>query len=508
MIYMKLYKPCSRPLKQSVCGQAAHRISHELPVCTDYDVLNITIPPHRERPGGLFAGSSQTKGVKEMSAERNSHLHGRRTRRFAVPLLALFGLGLLCAMGPVHAQAHYCSGSGSGERVVGMSQGGSGVAAMPLCQGVDQSGAQQGQSQGYMPQMKLPDTYMTVVIHPDTSEFWATTGYGSDERARQDALQACTQTMGEGCQVAAAWTNFSQIAVIADAAGNLFVEGAHTGGNAEKNARKTCEKFSSGCRTAAVVDNQVIPHQTFPSGPLQRRPFAAIARPKGTPPEKWDDTAWLSSGQIGFKAAEDAVLSQCRHDSGMECELRVSVGNGKIARVADDTGHILWLNVSNPDALAKQVRTNCPKGRECRVIDTFDAHTPRTATLEVSKSDAPVRGFFSLARPADTAAEKAWGRRALATGRDSRDAAQQAAVALCESESKTHCEAVPKGGDRGTDQFFVLARDAAGGAMIFFGMSDDDARSAKDKGCAKENLTCSKGVTVDLAKPATTILKI
>lgn len=441
-----------------------------------------------------------------MSAERISHPQGKRAPRVVLVLAGL--LGLLSVAGSVHAQAYYCAGAGPGEVIVGMQQGGNGIASMPLCQRVDNGNSQQA-PQGYMPQMKLPDTYMAVIIHPDTSKFWATTGYGSNEAATQVALQACTQTMGEGCEVASAWSNFAQIAVIEDAAGNLYVEGEHTGrGRAEKNAQKTCEKYSSGCHTSAVVDNSVIPKQAFPTGPLQRRPFAAIARPKGTPPEKWDDTAWLSSGQSGFKAAEDMALSQCRRDTGMECELRVSVGNGQIIRVADDTGRLLWLNVSNPEALAKQVRANCPKGRECRVIDTFDAHAQRTATIEVSRSDAPVRGFFSLARPADQAAEKAWGRRALATGRSSREAAQQAAVALCESESKTRCEAVPKGGDRGTDQFFVLTRDTAGEALIFFGMSADGAQDARDKGCAKDSLTCSKGVTVDLAKPATTTLKI
>jgi hypothetical protein len=442
-----------------------------------------------------------------MSAERISRPHGRRTRRFVTPLLALLGLGVLSAVGPVHAQAYYCNGAGPGETVVGMSQGGNGIASMPLCQRVDNGSPQQA-PQGYMPQIKLPDTYMAVIIHPDTSKFWSATGYGSNEAATKDALQACTEVMGEGCEVAAAWSNFSQIAVVEDAASNLYVEGERTGGRAEKNARKTCEKYSSGCHTLAVVDNSVIPKQAFPTGSPERRPFAAIARPKGTPPEKWDDTAWLTSGQAGFKAAEDAVLSQCRRDTGAECELRVSVGNGQIARVADDTGRVLWLNISNPAALAKQVRTNCPKDHDCRVIDTFDAHAQRTATLEVSRSDAPARGFFSLARPADQAAEKTWGRRALATGRASREAAQQAAVALCESESKTRCEAVPKGGDRGTDQFFVLTRDTAGEALIFFGMSADDAQGARDKGCTKDNLTCPRGVTVDLAKPVTTTLKI
>lgn len=443
-----------------------------------------------------------------MSAERFGRPQGRRAPRIALALAGLLGLGCLFAAGAAHAQAYYCNGAGPGEAVVGMSQGGNGIASMPLCQRVDNGNAQQA-PQGYMPQVPLPDTFMAVIIHPDTSRFWTTAGYGSNEAATQDALRACTQTMGEGCEVAAAWSNFSQIAVVEDAAGNLFVEGATSrSGKAEKNAHKTCEKYSTGCRTLAVVDNEVIPKQAFPAGPLPRRPFAAIARPKGTPPAKWDDTAWLSSGQSGFKATEDAVLSQCRHDTGMDCELRVSVGNGKIARIADDAGHLQWLNISNPDALAKQVRASCPKDHECRIIDTFDAHTTRTATFEISKSDAPARGFFSLARPIDEAVEKTWSRRALATGRDSREAAQKAAVELCQAESKSPCEAVPKDGDRGTDQFFVLLRNGAGAARIFFGMSADDAQHAKEQSCAKENMNCPKGLTVDLAKPATTLLKI
>ncbi|MFC5742156.1 DUF4189 domain-containing protein [Dyella tabacisoli] len=338
---------------------------------------------------------------------------------------------------------------------------------------------------------------------------WAAAGYGSDAAAQNTALDACTQTMGEGCEVGAAWSNLSEIVVIEDAAGNLFVKGGPGLGNAEKAAREECELYTAGCHTTANVINSLIGTRTnFPVGPLHRRLFASIARPKGTPDPKWDDMAWLASGQSGFKAAEQAALSQCGRDTDVECEVRVTVGNSQIARTTDDQGHISWLNIAAPEALDRQLRAHCAKGRECRLLDTFDARTPRTLAIEISKSDAPARGFFSLARPIDDATEKTWGKRALVTGSTSREAAQTAAVGLCETESKSRCEAVPKDGDRGVDQFFVLIRDAAGEAKLFMRMSAAEAQLAKDQFCAKEGQQCPKGLTVDLAKPTTTILKI
>nr|WP_199042917.1 DUF4189 domain-containing protein [Dyella sp. ASV24] len=417
----------------------------------------------------------------------------------------LFVLVLGWSVFPAHAQVHPCNGSGPGEVMVGEQPGGNGIAPIPLCQYVDNGSYQQAPPAP----VRLPDVYMAVVTHPDTNLVWSATGYANEKQAEQVAMDACAKAMGEGCGVAAGWSNQAVIIVVADVAGNLFVNGDGDARKAQKLAMGDCEKYSTGCQLMKVVVNGMAGGANyFPATFPGRRLFASVARPKGTPPEKWDDKAWLATGQGGYKAAEDAVLTQCAHDTGMECEIRVTVGNGLIARSLDDQGHIYWLNASAPAIVERIVRSSCPKERECRLVDTFDARTPRTAVIDVSGSEAPARGFYSLARPVDDAAEKAWGKRAIVTGRTTRAEAQAQAVELCEAESKMHCEATPKEGDSGISQMMLLVRDSTGKPSVFFGSSKDDVKNQKEKYCAKNNVSCPGGEVVDLAKPAKTTVSI
>lgn len=56
-----------------------------------------------------------------------------------VKALASIGLGLsfLFAQASGHAQVYPCNGAGPGEQIVGMTQGGNGLAPVPLCQRID-----------------------------------------------------------------------------------------------------------------------------------------------------------------------------------------------------------------------------------------------------------------------------------------------------------------------------------------------------------------------------------
>lgn len=426
-----------------------------------------------------------------MRAEGSSR--PRNTAVFSLWMRVLFVL-LLGGLGwPVHAQVHPCSGPGPGEIMVGESPGGNGMAPTPLCQYVGDGGGQQ--------QAPQPDVYMVVVTHPDTTAVWATAGYTNDVQVQRVALDACAKAMGEGCSVASTWINQATIVVVEDVAGNLFVQGNGNTRKAKNLAMDDCDKFSTGCRVIRTLVNGVGATNYFPDSIPARRLFASIARAKGTPPEPWDDKAWLASGQSGYKASQDAALAQCAHDTGMECEIRVTAGNGLVARALDDHGHVYWLNVSSPEVLERSVKLNCGKGRECRLVDTMDTRTPRTVAFDVSRSDAPARGFFSMARPTDDTVEKSWGKRALVTGSATRAEAQTAAVQLCEDESKSHCEAAPKDGDLGIEQELLLVRDSTGKPHHFFGSSADDVKQHKEKACEKDNLSCPKGTLFDLAKP-------
>jgi hypothetical protein len=342
---------------------------------------------------------------------------------------------------------------------------------------------------------------MSVVTHPDTTEIWVTRGFLDPDEGSQRAIAACTEAMGEGCLAADSWSNTATISVVSDTAGNLFVKGAASGLGAIWDARSECGKYSEGCHKIASIDNSRSEKSLdFPATPVQRRLFGAVARIKGTPPEKWDDAAWIVTGKNGFMAAEQMALANCRNDSGMDCDLRVSVGNGLIGRLIDNKGSLYWVNIGDPKAVEKQIRNTCPKDRDCHLLDSYDVRTPRTWTMQVSESEAPARGFYSLARPADDTAEKAWGMRALVTGRKTVTEAKAAAIALCESATKAHCIAFPEEGDRGTDAFIALARTSDGEPKWVAAPSEDAARQYMDESCTKHHQTCLKSSTFDLGK--------
>lgn len=420
--------------------------------------------------------------------------------RATLALLAIFAASFLWAARPAHAQVYPCNGPGPGEVMVGTSGGGNGVAPTPLCRSVD-SGP---------PPAPLPDMWMSVVGHPDTTELWITRIFATAQGAESTAFDACTQAMGEGCLVAAGtWRNESVIVVYADPADNLYAQGGIYIDDTAKAARKSCEASADHCRKLATVLN--IGHMgdmQFPQTPVQRRLFGAAARVNDKAVEKWSNTVWMVTGQSGYKAAQNAVLAKCQADSGMACGLRITVGNGLVARAIDDRGQIYWLDIADPKFVKEQLRNLCGKGRTCRLIDTYDARIPRSWVMKGDESDAPVRGFYATARPSDPAAEKAWGRQAVVTGARSVADAQAAAIALCESDSKATCQSGTKYPDDGAFQFLVLSRTRSGEPRTLPVLSEDTAGEEMVARCAKDNEECGKGTTIDLAKPMSKTVKL
>jgi len=417
-------------------------------------------------------------------------------------LAILLALPLFFAACRADAQTYPCAGPGPGEIMVGMAPGGPGVAPQPMCQQVSQgSGGQQAAA-------RLPDVYMSVIWHPDTPEVWVAKGFLSGDESEKRALDACADAMGEGCKVGTTWYNDATIVVVNDLVGNVFIYGAATSREAKNGADADCEKFSTECRRAKTIKNSFSREELdFPSGPIARRTFGAVARPKGKIEGKWDDSAWIATGAPGYRVAEETALSQCHKDSGFECDVRVSAGNGLIARVVDDKGHVYWWDVPSDRALDKAIKASCDKQRTCRVVDTFDVRKPGVEIIEVSKSSHPLRGFFALARPSDPEAAKKWRKRALVSGMPSVDAAADAAIAMCEKDSGSKCEAPYKDDDRGTDQFMELTRMGDDSFRSFMGMSQESAETSRYQYCVKHtDESCAAGVTVDLATKASTLL--
>lgn len=245
-----------------------------------------------------------------------------------------------------------------------------------------------GNQDGYGAPAQQEDTWVSVVTHPDTEKVWITKGYPGT-LGIADSIKECTKAMGEGCGMAASWSNNSHISVVADTAGNLFAKGAPGGIKAWWQAKDACKQVSDGCHEVEGANNVVSgPTYFFPDPPFDRRIFGAVARIKGTPPEKFSNTVWVSAGKQGFVAAQTAALSTCHSDSGMACVIDITVGNGLIGQTIDNENDVYWINIGDPKATDKQVKNNCPKNRQCRLVNTIDVRTPRDGQWSISAGGA------------------------------------------------------------------------------------------------------------------------
>lgn len=400
---------------------------------------------------------------------------------------------------PAAAQ-HVCTGQ-PGEVMVGVGRGGPGVAGPPLCQWTTQS----GQGQAPASPRPLPDYFMAVATHRDSSEIWATWGHGSNGAAERTALKGCERAMGTGCEIAAAWRNLAEIAVARDVAGTLWVKGAaKQGGNAKKLALAACREVSTGCQEAGTVTNGTNRGEYFPNAPTARRYFTMVAWPKEDLGPQWQDKVWLVSGIRGYQASERAVLERCKSESGGECEVGKWDAGGALIRIMDDQRRSSWLRTSSADIADQRAQATCAEGHTCLAVELYDAQTPRALTLDLSAvSQYPIRGFFSIAWPK---ADSTWNKLAIVTRRPARHAADAAAIALCEKDSGEACEPYLRKGDLGFDRFALILRDSDDNTRAHFGISPDDARARKDKSCAEYGATCPKGRLIDLSEPADMIL--
>lgn len=235
----------------------------------------------------------------------------------------------------------------------------------------------------------LPEFFMAVAIHRDSSEIWATWGHKSDGSAKRAALKGCAQAMGEGCEIAEAWSNLAEIAVVRDVAGNLWVKGADKeSGRAKGLALAACREVSTGCQDAGTVTNGTNKGQYFPAAPLTRRRFAIVAWPKKDPGPEWRDKEWLVSGMQGYSASEQAVLRRCQADSGIDCEVGKWDAGGALVLVRDDLRQTSWLRITDSGIAKRRVDESCAEGRRCAAAAIYDASTPRNLTVDIAEQAA------------------------------------------------------------------------------------------------------------------------
>jgi hypothetical protein len=348
-----------------------------------------------------------------------------------------------------------------------------------------------------------PDYYMGYAMHPSTTAVWVVMGRATSNDAENAVRDACAKVMGAGCVTSWA-SNDSYIVFVQDLRNVVFRGWGANLAAAKDSAMTSCQKSSEqvdlDCRISEVFQNVNSRQSTFPSERLPRIAWAGMAWPKSVANDSpWYRSRWLVTGiREGYEAAMKAAIAQCVKETSRECEGEALGGvgdNGLVARYVGD-GFIHWFGVSSLGDARRIETLNSSKG--LRLVDTFSISAPGVQKVSNTLSNAPMRGFFAIARPSDDKAEKAWGKRALVTGKASQEQANAAAIRLCEAKSKLPCKFTRQ--DEGTEQFIILYRDDQG-VQGPVGWSADAVWKYKEKDCADRHQQCTAGAIVDLAKP-------
>jgi hypothetical protein len=346
---------------------------------------------------------------------------------------------------PVGAQA-------PGERQVGMTQGGNGVAAVPICV-QDQVASPQGYPQQSYDPTYWADGFVASAWHADAADVWAVWNERTQQAAESRALDACNQAMGGGCTLSAGGTN-SSIAFVSSEDGALSSGWGKNPSAAKRDAANNCEKNGAkSCKqvhvftSAAWVESQAVIDWSktyFPGPNVARHRFILVAAPKTTT-EKAANKMWVGSG-LGYQATEAKLLEVCKNDTQVECQVVQSARNtGVINRYRDETKIESWNSTTTKALGLKRMRDYCKViNQSCEMIEQLDAFTERMGVVQSNGNREANRPFFALAWPKQAGP---WNKVALSGGHSSLDLAKQDAIALCQEKSGADCMIVGEADD-------------------------------------------------------------
>jgi hypothetical protein len=280
-------------------------------------------------------------------------------------------LGLWAAMllawclwpGAAQAQAYPCNGAGPGERMVGMTQGGNGVAPVPLC--VRDGGG--GTAPSSTPTQN--NSYAGMAWHPNAADVWADGNYlYSAATGEGAALRACNKVMGGGCTAGARWGN-SSLTIIRDASGYFYKAGGD-----EERAQVMAE----------CTAKQLLPCEIFAkigSGVGRRKPGASVRKSfvvaAWAVGDGYDGKIYVASGHPSREAAAATAIKVCSDATGRKCEENAVAGNGFIQAYRMGTND--FTNPETSASRAKQAaQANCKKrnATTCELQALFDSRKP------------------------------------------------------------------------------------------------------------------------------------
>jgi hypothetical protein len=278
--------------------------------------------------------------------------------RFWIGLSAVMFAACLWQASPARAQQGFpCTGA-AGERVVGATEGGHGVASIPLCM-------------WQTPPAPIPNSYAAIAWHPDASDIWIDGNYLGPGTAEGVALAACNRAMGGGCSGSGEWSN-SSMAVIRDRNGAFFAAWMGNGG-AER--RRVLDERSAKqplpCEVFMTVDSHRDRH--WP-GPEARVAYAAAAWLD--PSDSSDRKLYVASGYRTADEASALAVSACEAAGrSRKCKVVALTGGGFIQTATFEGGRdFATVETSAPRARQSAERL-CRQngGQHCEIQAVFNS---------------------------------------------------------------------------------------------------------------------------------------
>lgn len=153
-------------------------------------------------------------------------------------LLMTLLAGLWTMSTVAHAQAYPCSGPGPGEVVVGQTQGGQGIAPIPLCQRVDQPQSP--------PPPQWESRWGAITTDVQHGVVGSSTGELNASAAEQRAITDCKTKGGKDCQVQISFSNGCGVMLVGKKTFNLNM--GETEAIATQKAMQTCSANDTDCQ--------------------------------------------------------------------------------------------------------------------------------------------------------------------------------------------------------------------------------------------------------------------
>jgi hypothetical protein len=276
------------------------------------------------------------------------------------------------------------NGPRQGERQVGATPGGNGVASMPVCVATGQA---TGGGLSAAPAQRWVNSHLAVATHDSANDVWTAAGYRVAGTASYEALKACNNAMGGGCKIFIEGYN-GAVLTARNSYGELWARTEETVDKARRRVYKDCESKGISCEELVwVTANAWLedigaptrdqPKIYSPPDNSFRKSHSAAAWV--TDKNKWTQKVWITGRHPTKEAAKEAALSACNKDSGTVCELAQAVSDTSIYVGVDDTRGVRIGAALNAKQAAKQIELDCGKtASKCTLTGSFSARTEGT----------------------------------------------------------------------------------------------------------------------------------